>query len=142
MILFALRCGRDHHFEAWFRDGATYEAQAAAGEIACPECGDTRVVKAVMAPRLNSARGEQLDVRDAAHQAARAARVALTELREAIETTCDNVGERFPEEARRIHYGEVEAHAIYGSASPEESRALAEEGVEFAVIPWIKADEC
>lgn len=130
MILFTVRCARDHEFEAWFRDGAAFEAQQRAHEIVCPECGDTDVEKAVMAPRLGRSRGgpplspAQL-------------RAALIEVRRQVEANCDYVGPRFAEEARRIHYGEAEAHAIYGEASAEESRELAEEGIGFSRIPWI-----
>jgi len=137
MILFELRCARDHQFEGWFKDNAGFEAQALAGEIACPHCGATDVGKAVMAPRLNSARGDALDV----HDAARAARQMLGELRRKVETTCENVGERFPEEARKIHYGEVAPKGIYGDATADEVRELEEEGVEIARIPWLRPED-
>lgn len=133
MILFQLRCSGDHEFEAWFRDGAAYEVQAAAGEIACPACGDTRVSKAIMAPRINKAHGPALEARDAAREMRR----LLGELKRKVEDSCDYVGERFPEEARKIHYGETEARPIYGEASAEEARELEEEGVEVQRIPWI-----
>lgn len=133
MILFTLRCTRDHHFEGWFRDGATYEKQSAAHEIVCPECGDTGVEKALMAPRVAKSRPE------AASRAPTAAqmRQALQQLRRQVETNCDYVGDRFAEEARRIHYGETEAHGIYGEASADDAKSLREEGVEFATVPWV-----
>jgi hypothetical protein len=134
MIVFELCCGRAHRFEAWFRDGAAFERQAASGEIACPHCGDTAVAKAPMAPRLNSARGEALEVRDAA-------RAMLTELRRAIESNCENVGDRFPEEARRIHYGETEGRPIYGEATSEQARDLEDEGIAVTRIPWVRRDD-
>ncbi|MDA8231603.1 MAG: DUF1178 family protein [Magnetospirillum sp.] len=137
MILFELRCSHDHHFEAWFRDGAAYDAQAQAGEIACPECGSAEVSKAIMAPRINSARGEAVDV----GEGARALRHALRELRRAVERNCDYVGDRFPEEARKIFYGEVEPRAIYGEASAEQAVALEEEGVEVGRIPWAPLED-
>lgn len=132
MILFQLRCGNDHHFEGWFRDNAGYDSQAAAGGIACPVCGDIRVGKAIMAPRLNKATGQSLD----AHDAAREMRRLLGELRQQIEKTCDYVGDKFADEARAIHYGDSEARPIYGKATSDEARELAEEGVDVQVIPW------
>ena len=128
MIVFDLRCGDGHCFEAWFRDGATFDAQAAAGEVACPVCGDTGVAKAPMAPNVaRKARARE------AEQAAR----KLWALREHVEKTCEHVGERFPEEARKIHYGEVDQRNIYGQASAEEACELHDEGVEFGALPWM-----
>src|SRR3982751_4029689 len=132
MILFTLRCSSDHEFEAWFRDGATSEAQQQAGEVACPHCGDTKVEKAVMAPAIARSRPSTPPISPAQMRA------ALLELRQQVEQNCDYVGERFAEEARRIHYGEADPHGIYGEASAEESRALADEGIEFGRIPWIQ----
>src|SRR5579875_2691245 len=114
---------KDHEFEAWFRDSAGFEAQHAAGEIACPLCGERSVDKAIMAPRLAR-------TRDAGASAALARmRRALLEMRAQIEAHCDYVGPRFAEEARRIHYGEVDPHGIYGEATEAESRELADEGI-------------
>src|SRR6266849_3201248 len=104
MILFALRCAGDHEFEGWFRDGAAFDRQSAAGTIVCPQCGDNGVVKAPMAPRVARSRN--------------------------VEANCDYVGERFTEEARRIHYGESDPRGIYGEASVEDAKGLAEEGIE------------
>lgn len=132
MILFTLRCARDHEFEAWFRDGDGFEAQHAAGEIACPHCGDTSVEKAVMAPRVGRSR-ETVPPPLALAQM----RKALTEMRRQIETHCDYVGNRFAEEARKIHYGESDPHGIYGEASDAESRELTDEGIKFGQIPWL-----
>ena len=131
MILFALRCAHGHEFEAWFRDGDGFEAQQNAGEIACPDCSDTSVEKAVMAPRLGRSR-ESVPAMSPAQF-----RTALVELRRQIETNCDYVGNRFAEEARRIHYGEIDAHSIYGEASEDQSQELADEGISFGRIPWI-----
>jgi hypothetical protein len=130
MILFTLRCAAGHEFEAWFRDGDGFTQQQKAGEIACPHCGDKAVEKAVMAPHVARPR-------EAAAIPPAELRAALIELRRQIEKNCDYVGERFAEEARRIHYGETDARAIYGEASPEESRDLVDEGIGFGRIPWI-----
>ena len=131
MILFTLRCASGHEFEAWLRDGNTFEVQQKAGEIACPQCGDTTVEKAVMAPNIGRRRDATPPVSPAQ------LRAALLELRRQVETHCDYVGPRFAEEARRIHYGETDPRGIYGEASAEESQALSDEGIEFGKIPWV-----
>lgn len=156
MILFNLKCAHGHRFEGWFRNGATYDAQAAAGEITCPVCGDTGVEKAPMAPaiaRSGRSRDEQPVVPAAAesptvpaapasdaelaHQAEMLR--ALREIRRQVEQNAENVGDRFADEARKIHYGETESRAIYGETSREQAEQLREEGVEFASIPWVPA---
>ena len=129
MILFTLRCSRGHEFEGWFRDGAGFELQREAREIACPQCNDTSIEKAVMAPRLGRSRDPAISPAQF--------RAALVEMRRQIETNCDYVGNRFAEEARRIHYREIDPHSIYGEASEDESRELTEEGISFGRIPWI-----
>jgi hypothetical protein len=135
MIRFALRCEAGHEFEAWFRDGDGFEAQQHAHEIACPDCGDTKIEKALMAPNIGRSR-DKLPALTPGQM-----RAMLVELRRQVETNCDYVGEKFPEEARRIHYGEVDAHAIYGEASAEEATELAEEGIEVGRIPWISTPD-
>ena len=129
MILFDLKCADGHVFEAWFRDGATFETQAKAGEIACPVCGDTAVAKALMTP--NVARGGESVTPE---QAARVMRY-LSAVRDHVEKTHDPVGDKFPEEARKIHYGEAEKRSIYGNATLEDARELDEEGIEIGVLP-------
>jgi hypothetical protein len=131
MIRFSLRCVSGHEFEAWFRNGEGYEAQQAANEIACPECGDTHVEKALMAPSIGRTRESGPPMSPAQ------LRTALVELRRQVESNCDYVGEQFAEEARKIHYGEIDAHAIYGEATDTESKELADEGIKFGRIPWI-----
>jgi len=125
MIRFSLRCKSDHEFEGWFRDNDGFEAQQQAGEIACPECGDTEIEKALMAPAISRGRGKAPAPTPAQMKA------MLLAMRRQVETNCDYVGERFAEEARRIHYGETDPHGIYGEASEDESRELADEGIEF-----------
>ena len=135
MILFTLRCAHGHEFEGWFRDGDGFEAQQKAGEIACPDCNDTSVEKSVMAPRLVRSR-ESVPAMSPAQF-----RAGLIELRRQIETNCDYVGSRFAEEARRIHYGEIDAHSNYGEASEDESRELTDEGISFGRIPWVPSTD-
>ena len=131
MIRYSLRCAFGHEFEAWFRNGEGFEAQQSADEIACPECGDTHVEKALMAPSIGRSREPRPPMSPAQ------LRAALTELRRQVETHCDYVGEQFAEEARKIHYGEVDPRAIYGEATDTESRELDEEGIKFGRIPWV-----
>ena len=131
MIRFTLRCASGHEFEGWFRNGDGYEAQQKAGEIACPECGDNHVEKALMAPSIGRSREARPPISPTQ------LRSALVELRRQVESHCDYVGPQFAEEARRIHYGEVDAHGIYGEASDSESRELAEEGIKVGRIPWV-----
>ena len=135
MILFALRCTSGHEFDGWFRDGETFEAQQQAGEIACPECGDAHIEKALMAPNIGRSHKNRPALSPAQMRA------ALVELRRQVETNCDYVGERFAEEARKIHYGEVDPHGIYGEASAEESQELSEEGISFGRIPWVPSTD-
>src|SRR5215468_1332020 len=131
MILFELTCRRDHVFEGWFRDSGAYESQRKARKITCPVCGDTRIGKAPMAPRIAKSReagGKAKEKGDRKTAAAMAhagdTMRKLRNLREEIEANCDYVGPRFPEEARRIHYGESESRGIYGEASREEAASL------------------
>jgi hypothetical protein len=130
MILFALRCAADHEFEGWFRNGAAFETQSAAGEIVCPSCGSKDVAKAPMAPHLARSR------KDEGAPGPAQIRKALEEVRRQVEANCDYVGDQFAEEARRIHYGEADARNIYGEASAEDAKTLSEEGIEFTRIPW------
>src|SRR5262245_52781111 len=134
MILFDLKCARDHVFEAWFPNNAAYEKQAKAGVIACPACASRKVEKAPMAPRIGKAAGEKMTAVASEHAEIHK---KLAELRSKIEANCDYVGDKFAEEARRIHYGETERRDIYGEASDDEAKDLHEEGVEFARIPWL-----
>lgn len=134
MILFDLLCANDHRFEGWFKSGNTFDAQVAAEEVACPVCGDTGVRKALSAPALIKGSGEVAKSNQAA--IAVKLREAMFELRHHIEANCDYVGERFPEEARRIHYGEAEERAIYGEATADQAEELHEEGIEVVAIPW------
>lgn len=135
MIRFSLACAEEHLFDAWFRDGATYDRQAEDGTIACPVCGSHEVAKAPMAPAV--ARGAtRADVAPAERKAAELMS-QLRKLRSAVEANCDYVGPAFAEEARKIHYGEADARGIYGEATDKESRALADEGVPVQRIPWV-----
>lgn len=133
MIHYQLRCRANHSFEGWFRDSATFEKQAAAREIACPSCDDTDIDRAPMAPRLVKSQ----DLAQSPAPSPAAVREFLKSVRRTVEANGENVGDRFAEEARKIHYGETEARNIYGGATAEEATGLKEEGIEFGQIPWI-----
>ena len=143
MIKYDLKCENAHVFEAWFKNSASFDEQADAGDVVCAVCGSTAVSKAPMAPSVSRKGTMKSSERDdtAKQEASQAAMVmlALRQLRESVEENCDYVGTRFAEEARKIHYGEVERHGIYGEATAEESRELSEEGVEITEIPWLPA---
>jgi hypothetical protein len=139
MILFDLACRNGHVFEAWFASGAAFESLRKARKIGCPDCGDHQVKKAPMAPRIGKGGKEEAPVKAVAGKPGMPTemRQALRKLREMVESNCDYVGPRFSDEARAIHYGEREARAIYGEASQDEAKALSEEGIEVARIPWL-----
>lgn len=130
MIVYSLMCDQDHEFESWFSDSAAYDRLARRGQVSCPHCGSTKVRKAPMAPRIKKS----------ADDGARVMKM-MRQIQKKIEETCEPVGDRFAEEARKIHYGETEARGIYGETTLEEARALVEEGVEFGVIPWRKRED-
>lgn len=140
MILFELNCGQGHAFEIWFKDGNTADRQLSRKMVECPECGDRKVGKALMAPRIGSKKGE-LTTRSDMAVMAQTMRAQLTEMRRKVEENCDYVGDRFADEARKIHYGETEARGIYGEASDEQHQELTDEGIEVARVPWLPNDD-
>lgn len=138
MIHYTLVCAEGHEFDGWFRGSAGYEDQARAGILACPECGSNEVSKGIMAPNIakrseepSVARGQPSERRVTYAQMRR----FVEEMRAHVEKNCDYVGERFPEEARRIHYEEAEHRNIYGEATIEEARELSEEGIGVFPLP-------
>jgi hypothetical protein len=132
MISYNLRCAKEHVFEAWFRNSVAYEEQAAKKSVSCPVCGSKKVEKSIMAPSVAKSSG-----RETVELTPEKMRGMLVKLRESVEANCDNVGTEFPEEARKIHYGEAEHRNIYGQASEDDATELAEEGIEFGRIPWV-----
>ncbi|MEQ8399163.1 DUF1178 family protein [Thalassobaculum sp.] len=146
MILYRLRCNDDHEFEGWFRNADAFETQRESGLLACPACGTADVTKALMAPSI--AKGREVAIAapaevQAMHPAAQKAaelKQKLRAVRQMVEQNCDYVGDRFADEARKIHYGETDAHGIYGETTAEESERLKDEGIEFGSVPWIRDD--
>lgn len=137
MINFTLTCSQGHEFEGWFRNSANFEEQAAQHLVECPTCGDHEVTKGLMAPAVG-AKSAVRETRAEKTAALRKMRKLMAEVREHVETNFDNVGTEFPEEARKIYYGEAEDRPIYGDASEDDARDLAEEGVPVARLPWPK----
>ncbi len=145
MIVYQLRCGNSHEFEAWFRDSSTYEAQAKGGDVICPFCGNADIGKAIMSPNISTSKSGPRDA-DLGRAEARAKEVAeqileaVGQIRQHVEETCDDVGDNFANEARRIHQGEADERGIYGNATDEEAEELDEEGIEFFRLPVIRRD--
>ncbi|MBX7147174.1 MAG: DUF1178 family protein [Alphaproteobacteria bacterium] len=142
MILFELKCHQEHIFESWFKDGHTYDQQESAKQISCPFCGSNKVQKNLMAPRIsrNIRSGELSQIPEINTPPTKVKEIeqSLIKLRQDIETNCDYVGHQFAEEARKIHFEEVEnTRGIYGEATLEEVKELNEEGIEFFKLPWI-----
>jgi hypothetical protein len=154
VIQYALACDKGHTFESWFQNSAAYDKQAKRKLIECPMCGSAKVEKAIMAPRLaRRDKSTSIAVREEAASAhADAAspdsspvamispqehefRKKLKELRDHLTANADNVGKKFPEEARKMHYGETEHRSIYGEASAEDAKELHDEGIAFHPLP-------
>ena len=135
MKVLDLQCGNAHRFEGWFDSEADFLAQQREARLLCPVCGDAQVVRLPSAPRLNVANLRQTPAAAPPPDAQADVQAAwLRAMREVLART-EDVGERFPEEARRIHYGEAEERQIRGQASSEEAEALREEGIEVVAIP-------
>jgi hypothetical protein len=139
MIRFALICDLGHDFEAWFSSGAAYEEQTRVQAVACPCCGSAEVTKAPMAPAIRRSRAEPSSVPEASER--KKTYAVLKSLRAHLEANAENVGPAFPEEARKMHYGEAEPRSIYGEASLDEARALKEEGIPALPLPPLPEDQ-
>ena len=158
MIRYTLVCHKRHEFESWFANSTAYDKQVKRGLVTCPMCGSAKVEKALMAPRL--ARTDTPPPREITAPPASPAvptpapaepatpvamispqerefRQKLRELRDHLVKNAENVGPRFPDEARKMHYGEKEHRSIFGIASPEEAKEMHEEGIEFAPLPML-----
>ena len=139
MIRYALKCDVDHDFEAWFSSSSGFDDQVAKGLVECPMCGDSTVSKMLSAPRLNLGASEPQGRQDLVSMPDASLQAAWLKMVRHVMANTDDVGERFAEEARRIHYGETEERGIRGQASPEETEALIEEGIGVLPLPIPKA---
>jgi len=154
MIRYALHCERGHAFESWFQTSSAYDSQVKRKLVTCPACGSAKIEKSIMAPQIVSKKGRDTATPQPAAATDVAAptstplmmaqerelRAKLKELRDHIVKNADNVGERFPNEARKMHYGDIEHRPIYGEATPDEARSLIEEGVEVSPLPVLPDD--
>ncbi|ANM12433.1 MULTISPECIES: DUF1178 family protein [unclassified Rhizobium] len=140
MIRYSLSCDNAHEFEGWFSESADFDRQVATGFLTCPVCHSAAVSKLLMAPSVSTARKKderQTLAMDAMRQE------ALQKLKQAVaavKANSEDVGTQFPEEARKIHYGEADARGIIGQATADEAQALLEEGIEIAAIPVLPED--
>ena len=157
MILYKLKCKKGHEFEAWFASSHAFDRQEKRRQLSCPTCGTSSVSKALMAPNVTPrSRRKAAPERTAPERAAPAQApkpetqrvaahselvTAMRKLRAEIEAKSEYVGQRFPEEARKIHYEEAPARGIHGEATAEEAKALSEEGIEFYPLPILPEDQ-
>ena len=140
MIRYELSCDNGHAFEGWFGSADDFDRQQKMALVSCPTCGSAHVAKRLMAPSVSTARKKQ-QRQDLAVQTGQ--REMMTKLREIVSTiraNSEDVGERFPEEARKIHYGEAEQRGLIGQASLKEVESLLEEGIEVAPLPVLPDD--
>jgi hypothetical protein len=155
VIAYRLACGEGHEFESWFGSGSAYDTQAKRGLVTCPICGSAKVGKAIMAPSVARKDKGTIAVPAPAPETPapqpkqpvamlgepeRQLRDMIRALRKHVSENADYVGRRFPEEARQMHNGEIEHRSIWGEASPEEAKSLAEEGVEVHPLPVLPDD--
>jgi hypothetical protein len=162
VIKYALACDKGHQFESWFADSAAYDKQVKRKLVTCPVCNSAKVEKAIMAPRLGASakkRGvpaapmtDPTPAPSAVPNATEAApmamispqerefRAKLKELRDHLVKNSDDVGKKFPEVARKMHYGEIEHRSIYGEASPKDAKEMLEEGIELHPLPVLPED--
>lgn len=134
MIQYSLTCENHHSFDAWFRNAAAYDEQSDRGIVSCPICATQKVTKALMAPAVPR-KGSQKVSLSVGHPEQAQLRAALKTLRDKVVAEADYVGDKFAEEARKIHDNEVEARGIYGEATPDEVTSLVEDGIDFMPLP-------
>ena len=134
MIQYSLHCANAHDFDAWFKNAAAFDEQQARGIVQCPVCASNAVSKALMAPAVARSGSEKMSL-SSGHPDVAKFRELLRAYRQKVVSEADYVGDKFAEEARKIHFEEVEARGIYGEATRDEVIALAEEGIEFAPLP-------
>ena len=134
MIQYSLQCSKGHRYDAWFKNADAYDQQQARGIVSCAVCGDGAVEKAPMAPAVARTDGEKVSLSSGSAEARRF-RELLRAYRQKVMSEADYVGDRFAEEARKIHFEETEARGIYGEATRDEVVALADEGIEFMPLP-------
>jgi len=140
LIRFSLHCDRAHDFEGWFRSNDDFDTQKKRGFVECPSCGSSKVEKALMAPAVSTGRKKE-KIALAMGEAQKQAMAELKALSQKMRDNADYVGDKFAEEARKIHFGETEARGIYGEATADEAKGLIDDGVEFMPIPVFPDDQ-
>jgi hypothetical protein len=145
MIRYDLVCDQDHEFDGWFRDSAAYDTQRKRGQVSCSQCGSINVSKQIMAPGIPTKANRKTVATvpmAAGPMDPRAAAMLemMRAVRREVESTAENVGSQFAEEARKIHYKETEERGIYGQASMDEAKALVEEGISVMPLPRLPED--
>ncbi len=139
MIQYSLHCSKGHHYDAWFKNAAAFDEQQARGIVTCAVCGDGAIAKAPMAPAVARTDNQKVSL-SAAHPDAAKFRELLRAYRQKVMSEADYVGDRFADEARKIHFEEAEARGIYGEATRDEVAGLIEDGVDFLPLPDIADD--
>jgi hypothetical protein len=147
MIRYRLQCNEGHEFEAWFKNSGAYDEQSERGQVLCPDCGSAKVSKAPMAPRIATRKEKPADAVAADPAAAKHAEAQrkilalMRKLRAHVEQNAEYVGPRFAEEARKMHFNEIETRSIYGEATVEDAHGLAEDGIEFHPLPRLPEEQ-
>ena len=139
MIKYKLKCDSNHDFDSWFSSSQDYEKLKRKKLLNCPECNSSSIQKTIMSPNLSYNKSVQKDKKSAKFQ--KELKTKIKSLQKYIEKNCDNVGNKFAQEARKIHYDDKRSRGIYGTASSDQMKELTEEGIEVSSIPWIEKKE-
>jgi hypothetical protein len=145
MIRYDLICDKGHEFDAWFSNSDAYDKQASLGLVECAHCGTARVQKQLMAPGIPAKSNRKAEpakqmMAAAVDPRAQAMMQMMRDFRAHVEKNSENVGDKFADEARKMHYNEAEKRGIYGNATPDEAQDLIEEGIEVHPLPLLPED--
>ncbi len=141
MIRYNLSCDQEHEFDGWFSDSEAFDAQLRAMQVQCPVCGSSDVRKALMTPSLGQKQNQQVAHIKPQTGMQKELLKAMREIRTKVTQNADYVGDRFAEEARKIHYKEAEGRGIYGETTVEDAKSLTEEGIEIHPLPSLPEDQ-
>jgi len=136
MIKFTLKCADGHQFESWFQNSGAYDKLQQAGQLGCAICGGNSVEKAIMAPRVNVPSKAKAKPAPSLEGPMSEAEAAMKQLRAHIEATSEDVGDKFADEVRAIHYGDAPERSIFGEARGSDAKELIDEGIPVAPLPW------
>ena len=141
MILFDLKCDKEHIFECWFASSANYEEQLKNKMIVCPYCSSTNIKKSLMAPNINTTNSKNNIKDKKVIESEKTLENEIKQFKKYIEKNTDNVGKNFAEEARKIYYGETKSRPIRGESTEKETQELVEEGIPFSRLPWYSKED-